>query len=72
MKLEKDIEELKALYVLAKDYKSAKAFLTDAMLDMVVEKENDDSLNLTTIHSAKGLEYKVVFIMDAIDGMTPE
>lgn len=71
VKLEKDIEELKALYVLAKDYKSAKAFLTDAMLDMVVEKENDDSLNLTTIHSAKGLEYKVVFIMDAIDGMTP-
>ena len=30
-----------------------------------------DSVTLTTMHSAKGLEYAYVFIMDAAEGMTP-
>lgn len=30
-----------------------------------------DSVTLTTMHSAKGLEYAHVFIMDAVEGMTP-
>ena len=30
-----------------------------------------DSVTLTTMHSAKGLEYSYVFIMDAVEGMTP-
>ncbi|MFV0343635.1 MAG: ATP-dependent helicase [Anaerocolumna sp.] len=34
-------------------------------------KENRDCVSLATMHSAKGLEYKVVFIVDANEGITP-
>ena len=33
--------------------------------------ELEDAVELSTIHSAKGLEYKSVFIMDANEGITP-
>lgn len=36
------------------------------------DKENKEKgLTLTTMHSAKGLEFKIVFILDAVDGVTP-
>lgn len=36
------------------------------------QKENDvDSITMTTMHSSKGLEYQVVFIIDANEGITP-
>ena len=31
----------------------------------------DDAITLTTMHSAKGLEYEVVFLMEANEGITP-
>ena len=34
-------------------------------------KKEEDALNITTIHSAKGLEYKVVFLMDPVQGIFP-
>lgn len=71
-KLKKDLEELKTLYILAQEYKSTRSFLTEASLDMIVDVKDDDVLNLTTIHSAKGLEYRVVFILDVINGITPK
>lgn len=33
--------------------------------------KNTDSVSLSTMHSAKGLEYEVVFIIDANEGITP-
>lgn len=34
-------------------------------------KEDNGGVTLTTMHSAKGLEYEVVFIMDMNEGITP-
>lgn len=35
------------------------------------KQENKDCISLATMHSSKGLEYKVVFIVDANEGITP-
>lgn len=35
------------------------------------EDKNRDSLTMATMHGSKGLEYKVVFIIDANEGITP-
>ncbi|HWE61386.1 MAG TPA: 3'-5' exonuclease [Chloroflexota bacterium] len=32
----------------------------------------DDSINLATMHSAKGLEYKIVFVIDVCDDQVPQ
>lgn len=67
-----EIEEAKLLIALAEKYRSAASFLADLVLDAVVEKEEDnDYVNITTVHSAKGLEYDVVFFLDLIEGVTP-
>lgn len=65
------IKEAYSLIDMAKGYTSTKKFLEDLVLDATVPNENEDALNITTIHSAKGLEYEAVFIMDAIDGIFP-
>lgn len=70
-KLKEDLDEAKALYKMAEDYKLTKDFLEDLSLDSTSNKNNEDKLNITTIHSAKGLEYDVVFIMDCIEEITP-
>lgn len=33
--------------------------------------EQEDAVNICTLHACKGLEFEVVFIMDAIEGMMP-
>ena len=35
------------------------------------QRKNEDSVVFTTMHSAKGLEYQVVFVIDAVEGMIP-
>lgn len=65
------VQDAKALYDMANGYRRTDKFLEDLMLDSNQNSENTDKLNLTTIHSAKGLEYEVVFMMDMIDGITP-
>lgn len=34
-------------------------------------EQNQDSISLSTMHSSKGLEYKIVFLIDANEGITP-
>lgn len=36
-----------------------------------LREENPDSVSLSTMHSSKGLEYRIVFVMDANEGITP-
>ena len=67
----KSLNDAKNLYILAQNYKETSAFLNDLVLDASFTKETEDKLNITTIHSAKGLEYDTVFIMDCIEGITP-
>lgn len=75
-KREKDLEHF--LY-LSEQYKNLSDFLSDLALeppDKSVEgmyKRNikDDCLTISTIHSAKGLEWDSVFIIGAVDGRFP-
>ncbi len=75
-KREKDLEHF---INLSEKYSSLEDFLSDLALEppdtSVSDIENgiqkDEFLTLSTIHSAKGLEYKAVFIIGAVDGRFP-
>jgi DNA helicase-2/ATP-dependent DNA helicase PcrA len=72
----KDIE---TFLQIADQYKDLPTFLNDMALDPPVnsldelepESEEDEYLTLSTIHSAKGLEWKVVFLIWATEGKFP-
>jgi DNA helicase-2/ATP-dependent DNA helicase PcrA len=71
----KDLDHLKAL---AERYRTLDLFLSELMLhppeesvsEVEGEKE-DERMILSTIHSAKGLEWKVVFVIWLLDGKFP-
>ncbi len=44
---------------------------TESVIDVEAESKEDEYLTLSTIHSAKGLEWRVVFIIWALDGRFP-
>jgi len=75
-KREKDLEHFGHL---AKNYKSLERFLSDlaveppdsSVLDVEKGLINEEYLTLSTIHSAKGLEWDTVFIMGAVEGRFP-
>jgi len=67
----KRIEELQALLVSAYNYTSITKFLEDVVLDGTPEVEEDGVLTLSTVHSAKGLEFKYVFILDCTNENFP-
>jgi DNA helicase II / ATP-dependent DNA helicase PcrA len=65
-------KELNMLRNMARRYTSLKDFLADIAVDP--EKENSDEsefLTLSTVHSAKGLEWGRVFIVGLVDGIFP-
>lgn len=72
LKVEVDKTVVKQLRNMAKKYDSIISFVDDIMLDSV-SKEDDKVGNLTisTIHSAKGLEWDVVIILDCVEGVFP-
>ncbi|OGL48270.1 MAG: hypothetical protein A2161_17460 [Candidatus Schekmanbacteria bacterium RBG_13_48_7] len=71
--------DLEHLIVIAEKYRSLDSFLVDMALEppnksvkgMVYTDDADDQLILSTIHSAKGLEWHTVFILWAVDGKFP-
>lgn len=70
--LEMDMGVLSVLRNMIIKYDTALAFLDAIALDSMPETENaDDKLVISTIHSAKGLEWNTVFIMDCVDGVFP-
>lgn len=57
---------------IATNYKSIRKLCADLTLDTDSDKEDEeDKVTLTTVHSAKGLEWPVVFVMGAFDGRIP-
>ena len=71
--------DLKQVVTISKNYRSLKVMLTDMALDppntskggsLAIEEDVGD-LILSTIHSAKGLEWKVVFILHVVNGSFP-
>ncbi len=74
--------DLNVLTQLATQYDSLEKFLTDFALDPpskrfadrttpLIDEGEDKPLTISTIHSAKGLEWYGVFIPHALDGMIP-
>jgi DNA helicase-2/ATP-dependent DNA helicase PcrA len=72
----RDLEQLEHI---AGSYRSRRRFLTDLTLDPPTSTADfagpptldDDWLTLSTIHSAKGCEWDVVYLIHATDGILP-
>ncbi len=70
-KRSRDIEQLKTIIA---GYDSLAAFVDDTALEppeSAVVEDNSDRLVLSTIHSAKGLEWDTVFIISLAEGKFP-
>lgn len=70
--IERDKEVLEQFKNMSTKYETITAFLDDLVLDSISEEKSDeDRLIITTIHSAKGLEWKIVFVIDCVNGSLP-
>ena len=75
-KREKDLDHFQYL---ATQYSNLEDFISDLALEppdksvegMYKNNSDDDALTISTIHSAKGLEWDSVFIIGAVDGRFP-
>ena len=71
---QKDLEQLVSM---AERYRSLRAFLDDVVLEPptssadMTSEQRKDVLTLSTVHSAKGLEWAVVFIIWVMEGYFP-
>lgn len=77
-KLDKGSDDVRDLKVAARNFEDIKDFINhvDHMTAMNKEiknlsKQRQDAITLSTIHRSKGLEYKVVYIVGAVDGSIP-
>ncbi|MDN3399471.1 ATP-dependent helicase [Psychrobacter sp. APC 3426] len=73
-------EDFRVLKNLATEYSSLDNFLENLALDPPndsvattnqPEEDDKDKVTISTIHSAKGLEWPVVFVNSLVDGITP-
>jgi DNA helicase-2/ATP-dependent DNA helicase PcrA len=70
-------KDLAQLIPMAGRYTKLRAFLDDLMLEPpnssedIDQKHGSDTLTLSTVHSAKGLEWSVVFIIWVMEGYFP-
>jgi len=65
------LSDLKILHNMSKHYRTLSKMLTDISLNDPVNKDDDDRLVLSTVHSAKGLEWDHVFIINCVEGAMP-
>lgn len=72
-------KDLDALINISSNYDNTSTFLADmaleppqdSVLDVGEEDKENEQLTLSTIHSAKGLEWHSVFVIHAMDGFFP-
>ena len=75
----KRVKDLEMFEQISERYRAVSSFLTDlvleppneSVLDIVPPGKDEECLVLSTIHSAKGLEWHSVFIIYALDGRFP-
>ncbi len=76
------LQDIDVLYTLACRYETIERFLSDFALDPpstkfqdqnrpLIDESEDKPLTLTTVHSAKGLEWHSVFVPHLLDGLFP-
>ncbi|WP_110113406.1 ATP-dependent helicase [Bacillus sp. CGMCC 1.16541] len=77
-KMEKGSDDVRDLKVVAKKFSTVQQLLdhVDHMVAMnkemkTLSKQYEESIQLTTIHRAKGLEYKHVYVLSNVDGGLP-
>jgi DNA helicase II / ATP-dependent DNA helicase PcrA len=75
---ERRLEDLQEVMKFMSDFESTEEFLNEVALVTNLDAEADrldgitnDSLRLSTVHQAKGLEWNVVLVLWAADGMFP-
>ena len=64
-------EDFNTLNIMAKEHRTLTGFLDKLTLEANVPTADDDALHISTIHSAKGLEFPIVIILDCADGIFP-
>lgn len=72
-------KDLEILQNISENYRSLNSFLADMAIEPVIDSvigisetdKEDEYLTLSTIHSAKGLEWHSVFVIHAIEGYFP-
>lgn len=69
-------KELEQLVLMAERYRSLKSFIDDLFIEPPespddLSEKKDDLLTLSTVHSAKGLEWAIVIIICASEGRFP-
>lgn len=69
--LESDKETIAVLRDMAEKYASIPEFLDSIVLDATPTLDGGDKLVISTIHSAKGMEWDVVVLLDCMEGLTP-
>jgi len=73
------LKDIESLLLISQRYKKLSAFLSDMTIEPIRESQSrtdpedsdDEELVLSTIHSAKGLEWHTVFIIYLVDGFLP-
>lgn len=70
--IDRDKTIVEQLKIIASKYNDIVSFVDDLLLDSLTQdKKEEDSLIISTVHSAKGLEWKVVIILDCVEGSFP-
>jgi DNA helicase-2/ATP-dependent DNA helicase PcrA len=72
-------KDLETLQNISENYRSLDSFLADMAIEPIIDSvvdigetdKEDDYLTLSTIHSAKGLEWHTVFVIHAVEGYFP-
>jgi DNA helicase-2/ATP-dependent DNA helicase PcrA len=73
------LKDIESLMLISQRYKKLGVFLSDMTIEPIKESQSktepedsdDEELVLSTIHSAKGLEWHTVFIIYLVDGFLP-
>jgi DNA helicase-2/ATP-dependent DNA helicase PcrA len=66
------LQDLKTLIEISSNYTDIESFLADISVEIPENlKEEKDFLTLSTIHSAKGLEWEIVFVIGLQEGVLP-
>ncbi|MBD9156886.1 MAG: ATP-dependent helicase [Lachnospiraceae bacterium] len=67
-----ELKELASGFKTLEDWENHIASIRAELLKQAKEREaSSDGVILSTMHSSKGLEYRIVFIIDANEGITP-
>ena len=64
-------KDLESLIEIAYNYVECSAFLDDLSLEKKRVGECEEGITISTVHSAKGLEFEVVIILDCVNQLFP-